>query len=87
MKAVYLRTVRARRQLTQVQLERLSGLAQNTISKLETRRGARPVFATVVALARALDVDPMALRFGPDPATRTGRPLRRAGARSVQEAL
>jgi len=70
MKAVYLRTRREQLELTQEALERRSNVAQNTISKLETRRGARPIFITVVALARALDVDPLALRFGPDPARR-----------------
>jgi transcriptional regulator with XRE-family HTH domain len=68
----YLRTLRQRRQLTQVELERLtrrggSEVAQNTISKLESNPHARPVFSTVVALARALRVRPEQLRFGPDP--------------------
>ena len=70
MKPVHLRTLRLRRRLTQEDLEQASGVAQNTISKLETHRLKRPVFQTVVALARALDVDPMDLRFGPDPAAR-----------------
>ena len=68
MKALYLRTLREQRRLTQDQLEKLSGVAQNTISKLESRPAARPVFETVMALANALGVEPTALRFGPDPA-------------------
>ena len=67
---LYLRTIREQRGLTQRQLERLSEVAQNTISKLETHATARPVFSTVVALADALRVDPKQLRFGPDPAAR-----------------
>ncbi len=63
----YLRTLRQRRQLTQVELERLSNVAQNTISKLESNPRARPVYDTVVALAAALHVRPDQLRFGPDP--------------------
>jgi len=79
MKGFYLKTLRERRHLTQEQLERLSGVAQNTISKLERRPMARPVFDTVAALARALDVDPLELRFGPDPA-RTPRDRNRVVA-------
>jgi len=71
MKPMHLRSVRERRGLTQEQLERLSGVAQNTISKLESNPHARPVFATVVALAKALSWDPLQLRFGPDPRRRT----------------
>jgi transcriptional regulator with XRE-family HTH domain len=63
----YLRTLRTRRRLTQEELERLSGVAQNTISKLESNRNASPTFSTVHALARALRVSPEQLRFGPDP--------------------
>jgi len=70
MKGFYLRTLREQRHLTQEQLEKLSGVAQNTISKLERRPMARPVFDTVVALAHALGIDPVDLRFGPDPRTR-----------------
>ena len=83
MKPIYLRTVRQAQALTQEQLERSSGVAQNTISKLETYRSARPVFATVVRLARALDVDPMRLRFGPDPATRARRAREKVEAADV----
>jgi len=71
-KAIYLRTAREQCGLTQEQLERLSGIAQNTISRLESDRRAQPVFTTVVRLAQALGVDPLALRFGPDPRRRPG---------------
>ena len=67
MKPIYLRTIREQRGLTQEQLESLADVAQNTISRLESSPKARPVFETVVALARALHVDPVQLRFGPDP--------------------
>jgi transcriptional regulator with XRE-family HTH domain len=63
----YLKTLRLRRQFTQVELKQLSQVAQNTISKLETTPQARPTFATVVALAKALHVRPEQLCFGPDP--------------------
>lgn len=67
MKPIYLRTLREQRGLTQEQLEALAHVAQNTISRLESEPKSRPVFNTVVALARALHVDPQQLRFGPDP--------------------
>jgi transcriptional regulator with XRE-family HTH domain len=63
----YLKTLRLRRQLTQVELKRLSHVAQNTISKLESTPHARPTFETVAALAKALHVRPEQLCFGPDP--------------------
>jgi len=64
---IYLRTARERRNWTQQQLERESGVAQNTISKLENSPRARPSYAIVDNLARALGVHPSTLRFGPDP--------------------
>ena len=69
MTRYYLKTLRLRRQLTQEELEALTGekVAQNTISKLENTRHARPTFATVAALAKALHVRPEQLAFGPDP--------------------
>jgi transcriptional regulator with XRE-family HTH domain len=75
----YLRTLREHRRLTQQQLERLSEVRQNTISKLEHKPHARPVFSTVVALARALGVRPEQLRFGPDPDV---SPIERRGRRT-----
>jgi transcriptional regulator with XRE-family HTH domain len=77
MKPIYLRTVREQRGLTQEQLEHLAKVAQNTISRLESSSRVRPVFQTVIALANALHVDPMQLRFGPDP--------RRGGAARQKE--
>ena len=68
----YLKTLRLRRQLTQVELGSLAEthgfkVAQKTISNLESNPHARPVFATVVALAKALHIRPEELCFGPDP--------------------
>jgi len=57
--------------MTQKQLEKSSGIPQNTISLLETKQPpARPGFTTVIALAKALGIDPLRLRVGPDPAQR-----------------
>lgn len=64
---VFLRALRERRGYTQVELAERSGVEQTRISKLETRRRARPPdFATVTALADALGVKASRLRFGPD---------------------
>ena len=73
MKSVHLRTLRKRKRLTQVQLAIKAKLAQNSISLLETRPTRRPVYSTVVALARALDVDPEIIRFGPARQRRSSR--------------
>lgn len=54
---------RRRRGLTQDQLAAKSGVDQTTISSLETGRNRSPKFDTVLALAKALDIDPAALRF------------------------
>jgi transcriptional regulator with XRE-family HTH domain len=67
MKPLYLRTERIKRNLTQVALSKRAGVEQHTISKLEHVANARPPYATHVAIARALDIDPDRLRFGPDP--------------------
>lgn len=72
---VYLRTIRERRRMTQEALASKSGIAQNTISKLEGNPKSRPVFTTVVALATALGVDAVDLCFGPNPRR---QPRRRA---------
>lgn len=63
---LFLRALRRSRHLTQEALGELSGVAQNTISKLETH-AMMPSFTTVVGLADALQVDPRQLRFGPEP--------------------
>ena len=78
-KPIYLRTRREQLRLTQEDLEARSGVAQNTISKLESRPRASPAFATVVKLAGALGVNPERLRFGPDPA----RPPMGRGTKAV----
>ena len=62
---MHLRTLRKRRGWTQVELCRRSKIAQNSISRLERDRHARPSIATVVALGKAFDVDPMSIQFGP----------------------
>lgn len=64
---MHLRTLRQRRGWTQAQLATKSGIAQNTISRLEHNPLASPSRATVVALGRALSADPLQIRFGPDP--------------------
>ena len=71
---MYLRTLRERRGWTQMQLAKASGIAQNSISKLERYAHKRPVYATVIALAHALEVGPENLRFGPVPRRRQ-RPI------------
>lgn len=71
---MYLRTLRERRGWTQTQLADASGIAQNSISKLERYAHRRPVYATVIALAEALGVRPENLHFGPDP-RRRHRPI------------
>jgi len=76
MAVVYLRTLRERMRLTQEVLAARTGVAQNTISKLERNPHARPVFRTVAALATFFRKDPRDLRFGPDPAEQH-RPPRR----------
>jgi transcriptional regulator with XRE-family HTH domain len=80
MKPLYLRTLRERRGWTQEQLEQISHVAQNSISKLERNPNARPAFPTVAKLARALDVGPLDLRFGPDPHARKPRRKSRVAA-------
>ncbi len=62
---MHLRTLRKRRGWTQEDLCKKSKVAQNSISRLENDRTARPSLSTVVALAKALEVDPMAIEFGP----------------------
>lgn len=67
MTRYYLKTLRLRRQLTQVELKRRSDVPQSIISRLESHAPVRPTFAIVAALAKALDVRPEQLCFGPDP--------------------
>jgi transcriptional regulator with XRE-family HTH domain len=67
---MHLRTLRTRRGWTQKDLWKKSKIPQNSISRLERDKNARPSIATVVALAKAFDVDPMSIQFGP-PRTKT----------------
>jgi transcriptional regulator with XRE-family HTH domain len=60
-----LRTLRTRRGWTQEDLCRRSRIPQNSISRLERDRSARPRFETVRALAKAFAVDPVSIAFGP----------------------
>lgn len=53
-----LKELREKKNLTQEQLEALSGVDKSTISVLETRPGRRPSFETAVRLAKALNVRP-----------------------------
>jgi transcriptional regulator with XRE-family HTH domain len=62
---MHLRTLRKRRGWTQEQLSQRSKIAQNSISRLETDKDARPSIATVIALGKAFEVDPMSIQFGP----------------------
>ena len=61
---IYLRTARQRRAWTQEQLEAISGVPQNVISRLENDSHADPAWSTVKKLAKALRLDPRRLRFG-----------------------
>lgn len=62
MKSITLREARKRARLTQEELEQKAGVSQTFISKLE-REGGTPSFQIVIRLARAVDVDPLALSF------------------------
>jgi transcriptional regulator with XRE-family HTH domain len=77
---MHLRTLRQRRGWTQEDLCKKSKIAQNSISRLERDKDARPSIATVIALGKALDVDPMSIQFGPP------RPRSRAIAGEAQPA-
>lgn len=64
---MYLVSLRKRKGWTQVELRRRSGIAQNSISRLETNPRTRPTMETVRALGKALRVDPLLLQWGPPP--------------------
>jgi transcriptional regulator with XRE-family HTH domain len=51
-----LRKVRRARDLTQLELEKLSGVHYTTISRIESGEASRPSADTVRELAQALDV-------------------------------
>lgn len=63
----YLRALREKRHMTQVQLSKASGIPQNCLSRYERNANANPPFTTVKAIAKVLDIDPSRLRFGPAP--------------------
>lgn len=74
MKRIHLRTARAKKRWTQEQLEaetarRGRRVPQSIISKLETTH-SNAWAETALSLADALEVDPRALKFGPDPVAR-----------------
>jgi transcriptional regulator with XRE-family HTH domain len=69
-KQIYLRTARRQAHLTQTQLAKKARITQKQVSELETNPDLRPLFQTVVAIAQALNLEPMQLRFGPVPARR-----------------
>lgn len=64
VKRVWLRDARKRKKLTQEELARRIGKQQSDISKLESGFATDPPVSVLKDLARELDVDPMALRFG-----------------------
>jgi len=72
----YLKTLRERLGFSQAAVATKSGVAQNTISKLETNENSNPVLATVRRLAKVFKVDPSDLRFGPPPKRRSRRKAR-----------
>jgi transcriptional regulator with XRE-family HTH domain len=57
----YLRHAREKKQLSQDQLAELSGVPQNTISRIERGRRLKPHKSTLDKLARVLDVDQPAM--------------------------
>jgi transcriptional regulator with XRE-family HTH domain len=64
MKRLTLREARARRGLTQEQLEAASGVSQAVISAIERGVVNDPNSSTVMKLAAALNMDPRVLKFG-----------------------
>ncbi len=60
-----LRQLREDKGLSQGQLSKAAGLGRNAVSRLESKaRGKRIQHSTIVALAKALDVEPEALEEG-----------------------
>jgi transcriptional regulator with XRE-family HTH domain len=64
MKRIWLRDARQRAKLTQAELAERIGKPQSYISKLENGQAAEPTFSDVIAISRALDVQPERLKFG-----------------------
>jgi transcriptional regulator with XRE-family HTH domain len=65
VKQITLREARRRRNLTQEQLEALSGVRQAVISRIECGEVRDPASSTIFKLAKALRLDPRALIFSP----------------------
>ncbi len=59
--------LRRRAKLTQAELAEASGVAQQTVSRLERGEAREPTYATVRALADALGVSSDKLASNPDP--------------------
>lgn len=64
MKRIWLRDARLKAGFTQAELAAQVGKPQSFVSKIERGENADPSFNEVVALARVLNIDPLALRFG-----------------------
>lgn len=83
-----MRDVRKRKGVTQVALERASGVSARTIYRIETGREHMPKLRTLEKLAAALDVDPREL-IGPRaphvPATPRSAHLKRESAIAAAE--
>jgi transcriptional regulator with XRE-family HTH domain len=73
-------TLRTRRGWTQDDLAQRSKIPQNTIARLEGDRSVQPRWQTVLALAKALAVDPLTIAFGP-PRRKTRAASASGGAR------
>ena len=67
-KSLSLRDARKRKGLSQEMLAERVEVKQNTISKLERGTNREPKYRLGLAIARALEEDPDALRFGGDEA-------------------
>lgn len=64
---MHLRTLREQRGWTQNDLRQKSKVPQAVISRLERNKVVRKSMAIVVALGKALDVDPLSIEFGLPP--------------------
>jgi len=70
-----LRQLREDKGLSQGQLSKLAGLGRNAVSRLESKaRGKRIQHSTIVALAKALEVEPEAMEEDPQ-VEETSEPL------------
>lgn len=67
---MWLRDARRAAGLTQSQLAKLIGKPQSFVSKIEIGEKVDPTLSEVVALAKHVNVDPFALRFGVPPSQR-----------------